>query len=449
MGFISKKIKEYLRRGFLRNVITLLTGTVLAQAILLLSTPILTRIYSPEDFGLYGNFIAICAIITIIVSLRYELAIVLPKSSREAKGIVIVSVFIATAITISLLLIILLFGEYLASNFSWLNKEYLYLIPIYVFLTGMYQILNYCFTRTKSFKPLAVSQSGRSLVTVAVQILIGFFLLFGTYGLIIGQLIGQLFAVMLLVYYLIRYYNNWDLKSIEIVELKKLAVKYKDFPLYSSGNSFINTLSMHIPVVIITYYFSAAIAGFYMLAYRLVSLPMGLISNSITQVFLQKIASDKSNQRNNKSSYKLWTVLSPLSILINGIIIFFAPWAFGLIFGSEWVVAGEYARWIAFWTLFQFVASPLSTISYAYNKQKLFFGFQVILLILRVSALMIGGVYSSPILAIALFSIVSGLFNLVTAGMYIYIEAGKKEAFIATFVNLIIFIFFLWLIIVL
>src|SRR5690606_36385690 len=124
---------------------------------------------------------------------------------------------------------------------------------------------------------------------------------------------------------------------------------------------------------------------------------------------------------------------------INILVIFFAPEAFGMILGKDWIIAGDYARWIAIWTVFHFVAFPLSSISYTHNKQKVFLWFQIVLLILRIAALIIGGTFENALLAVALFSVVSGLFNLITSCMYIYIESGKKEAKTATAIYIIIF----------
>lgn len=440
MGLIKKIVGRITQKGFARNVVTLMMGTAFSQALLILATPFLTRLYSPEEFGIYGSFLSIAAILTVIISLRYELAIVLPKSNKEAKGLVLLSLIIATGFTVLLFVIILLFGEKLSTHFQWLKIEYLYFIPPYVFLVGMYQIINYWLTRVKGFNSLAIAQTGRSLSTISIQLFTGLVLLLGAYGLIVGQLIGQLIAVTFLLFIIYREGVNTKSEITNLKEIKALAKKYKDFPLYSSWNSFINTISLQVPIIILTFYFSASSAGFYMLGHRLVSMPMGLISSSISQVFLQKLSFDKVNKNKIKSSFKLWKYLHPLSALVSILVILLAPSAFSIIFGEEWIVAGEYARWIALWTLFQFVASPLSSISFTYNKQRLFLGFQIVLLILRIASLVIGGIQGSPIIAIALFSVVSGLFNLVTTGMYIYIEAGKKEALVATFVNLITFL---------
>lgn len=447
LELLNRIINKFPKKGFGRNVITLMTGTAFAQALLILSTPILTRIYSPEDFGEYGNFTAFATIITVVICLRYELTIVLPKSSREAKNLAVLSILTATTLSLFLFFIVFLLGN-LSEYWVWGLNDYMYLLPITVFLMGVFQVLNYSFTRVKHFNYLAIAQSGRSIFTIGMQLLLGLFLMLGTHGLILSQLVGQLFAVVLLSVIVIKKYRDKSGISLDLSKMKELAVKYKDFPLYSSWNSFINTISHQIPIIIIAYYFSASVAGFYMMGQRLLSLPMGFVSSSISQVFLQKVAFDKTDKKNNKNSYKLWKSLMPFSVLINLSVIFLAPWGFSFFLGPDWIMAGEYARWIAFWTVFQFVASPLSSISYAYNKQKLFLLMQIGLLILRVTALSIGGILGNPLLAIALFSIVSGLFNFTTIGMYIYIESGKREAITATLSNSIIFIVLLLCIIV-
>src|SRR5699024_4663850 len=172
-----------------RNVLTLLTGTKIAQAIPIAISPILTRLYTPEDFGALAIFIAITAILGSIANGRYELAIVLPKSNKEALSIMLFSLIISTVLSAILMLIIIAFHSNIVEL---LNAEniamWLYFIPMVVFFSGLYNSLNYYNTRKKKFSVIAKTSITRSTGLAIVQITIGIFKK-GSSGLILGQMV--------------------------------------------------------------------------------------------------------------------------------------------------------------------------------------------------------------------------------------------------------------------
>ena len=91
---------------FSRNVLTLMTGTTIAQAIPIAISPILTRIYAPEDFGMFALYMSVASIISVIATGRYELAIMLPKKDEDAVNIVALSIIISFFVSFISLLIV-------------------------------------------------------------------------------------------------------------------------------------------------------------------------------------------------------------------------------------------------------------------------------------------------------------------------------------------------------
>jgi len=179
---------------FSKNVLTLMTGTTIAQAIPIAISPILTRIYTPEDFGLLALFVAITAIFGSIVNGRYELAIMLPKKDEDAINIFALGFIIVSCVSLVLLVLAVVFNDYFTKLLN--NNEislWLYFVPIAVFFTGIWNILNYFNNRKKQYKDIAKATIIKSIVTAIVQLSVGF-IKQGATGLVSGQLLSQLFA---------------------------------------------------------------------------------------------------------------------------------------------------------------------------------------------------------------------------------------------------------------
>jgi O-antigen/teichoic acid export membrane protein len=183
---------------FSRNVLTLMTGTTIAQAIPIAISPILTRIYTPEDFGVFALYIAITVIVSVIATGRYELAITLPKKDEDAVNIVALSIIITFFVSVLSFLVVFFLNAKITHLLK--NQEissWLYLVPLTVFFTGIYQSFNYWSNRKKQYKRLSISRVAQSGVTGTSNLTMGF-LGFGSSGLILGGLIGQLLATTIL-----------------------------------------------------------------------------------------------------------------------------------------------------------------------------------------------------------------------------------------------------------
>ena len=178
------------KSDFVKNVLTLMTGTTIAQAIPIAVTPILTRIYTPDDFGVFALFLAITAIAGAIANGQYEQSILLPKSDDDAINLVVLGVVIATVFSLLLLVIVLFFNTNIANLLG--NKElenWLFLVPLSTLLVGIYNSLNFFNIRKKEFKNVSISLVSRSIGLSLSQVIIGLIAL-GPIGLIIGQIIS-------------------------------------------------------------------------------------------------------------------------------------------------------------------------------------------------------------------------------------------------------------------
>lgn len=404
-----KKIKQSFFRllpknAFARGVSVLVGGTVGAQALMVLASPLLTRLYTPEDFGLLAVYASVLSLFTVIASLRYELAIPLPDKDSEAAHLAILSLLIVGLITAISALVILIGGESLAQLINTPSMvNYLWLIPVGVFAIGCYQVFNYWAIRNKSFGIIAKTKISQIIATLIVQ-LSGFKL--GVLALMLGQTGGQAVGVMALARPAL---NSPHFKVWKWRDLKKVAARYRSFPIFSTWGGFLNTASMQLPPLLFAIFFSAGVAGLYALAHRVLAMPMSLVGSAVANVFFSNAAEAYREDRLAPLFESVYAKLASIIMPVMLVLMIDAPRLFAFVFGENWQEAGELARWMAPWLAVVFIASPLSVLFEILEKQKLGMHFQGLMLFVRVLAIGIGFQYNNMILAVILFSLFSML----------------------------------------
>jgi len=379
------------KSNFAKNVLTLMTGTTIAQAIPIAITPILTRMYSPEDFGVLALFVAITAIMGSVANGRYELAIMLPTEDDDAINIAAMGLLIATVLSVVLFFPAIFLNDYIIEK---LDNQFigfwLYFVPPVVWLLGLYNILNYLNNRKKSYKDMAKATVYKSVAQAAVQLGIGAVKATAS-GLISGQIVSNLVANTRLALNVKRQYK---LSKISWLEMKRLAKRYIDFPKYSMWATLSNTLSYQLLNMLITVFYSVATLGFYSLAQRILGMPSSLVGDSIGRVYFQQATLEKNKTGKAVKIFKSTTKkLMVLSCAFFIPLYFVLPLVFAIAFGEEWRIAGEYSQLILPIFVFRFVSAALSNTNNVFEKQGLALTWQIGLLILSMATLFVSGYY--------------------------------------------------------
>ena len=398
-------LKKFIpKSSYARNVITLMTGTGLAQAIPIAISPILTRLYSPEDFGIFGLYMAIVAIASVLVTGRYELAILLPRNDRDALHIVALAIGLSAAVSALLLVVVLVFNGPITQLLGASDiAPWLYWVPASTVLMGIYTSLNYWSNRKGQYRRLAVSRVVQTSGTSATQ-LGAAFLRSGPAGLVVGQLTGQLMASSLQARMIYREDQN-QIKTLRWGRVRALARKYRNFPRFLIVAHGFNTASGQVPMLLLSTLFNTATAGYYMLIQRVMAAPMVLVAGALGDVFRQEASRAYIHTGNCRAIYmSTFKRLLGLAVLPFAVFFFVAPALFGWVFGEPWRVAGEYARILTPMFFLQFITSPLSSVYMIAEKQKMDLAWQICLLVLVLSAFAIGGIFSNIAIALALFS---------------------------------------------
>ncbi len=368
-----------LRSDFTKNVLTLMSGTVIAQAIPIAIAPILTRIYTPDDFGVFALFFAILSIFSVVMNLRYENAIMLPKNEDEALSIFILGFLINTTISLILFVVVLLFNESITELLGDRRIAfYLYFIPLTLFFVGLFNLLTLFNNRQKNYKDIAQATVLKSVVMGVVQVGIGL-LKSGAIGLISGQILSAFFANLRLFKNI--YQKENFKKSFNFKKIVAIAKRYRQFPLFSLPSALINVLANHLTNILISSFFSVATLGFYSLVQRMLGIPSALIGQSIGQVFYEEGVRLK-HQKGEITELFNHTLKKLIFI---GFPLFFALfWSvkplFILIFGEKWAVAGEYAQIVIPMFFIRFVVTALSIVYDMFSELKVELLWQIVLL---------------------------------------------------------------------
>jgi O-antigen/teichoic acid export membrane protein len=366
-----KRIKEIIAPDseFSKNFFVLFKGTVIAQIIPMVLMPVLTRIYTPEDFGILELFLAVSTILGTIANLRYELSIVLPDKKEDAWNIMGLGFILASIFSIGTLLIVSLFADNIAILLNNSKIEFwLYFVPLAVLLQGVFNMLSYYNTREKLFKSIAHASVSRSVFRTLTQISIGI-IKNSPAGLIIGQLVGFAASIFPLTR---KIKFKLFFKKINWTNMKAQAYKYRDFPKFTMPSTLANSTAVNMTSILISVLYSINSVGFYSLANRILGLPSALIGTSMSNVYYKE-AHDQRKKFGNAtevfwSTFKKLALLSIPLVLVIGI---FGEWLFAVIFGEEWRIAGTYARILIPLIAIRFVVAPLSVSLSVFEKQKI------------------------------------------------------------------------------
>lgn len=419
--------KNFLRNDFARGVSILVGGTIAAQGLSVLIMPLLTRLYSPEDFGLLAVFTAMLSFFSVVSAARYDLAIPLPENEIDVSNLVVLSIFIVAGVSLISFIFIYIFSDDLAEMLKVVHlADYFLIIPICVFFVGLYQVFSKLAVRQKKFKKIAQTTFLQSL-TLSILQLGGYKL--GVFSLVGGHTAAQGVAAISLIYSRKKrkFFNN-----ISFNRVIQQAVRYKAFPLYSTGAALLNTASLQLaPLVFISLY-GASVAGLYALTLRVLSIPVSLIGSSIGSVFLSEAPSAKKNGTLPGLVTKLHCKLSMFGSIPLIVLVLFGPDLFVFVFGEDWSKAGVYAQWMSPWLYLQLQWSPLSMLSSVLELQRAALIMQTMAFLSRFGVL-VAAWYLGLSTDLSIF-----IFSLVSAFIYLFImfwfvnKAGVSVLYLLT-----------------
>lgn len=391
---------------FVKNSATLLSSNVIAQIIALAIYPLITRMYSPDDFGEFSLFLTIAGVLSIISTGRYESAILLPKDDSKARAVFQLCIKLSLYVFVILFPISFFIKKPIAELFgSKVLQNCLPLLPVLVLLSALWQSLNFYITRFKEFKKSGFYNISQSTVNSSLKYGFGYFKILQV-GLILSSVIGQ-FVAFISTVIISRKLIFPTLKQNK-TDINIVKREYSKFPSYEMPHAVINMLSGSLPVLLLSTKFSLELIGFFSLGITLGFRPINVFCSSLYQVLFQRVA-EKVNNNETITAF-LFSYIKKVALIVLPpflLVFLFAEEIFEFLFGVEWSVAGAYFKVMLPWFFVVIFTSSLSFMPKVFQMQKYAMFIEITYITLRIIALYIGLYNNSFYLAIVLFCGVS------------------------------------------
>ncbi len=421
---MTRILKLFNRSSFWHNAALLASSTVLGQGLVVAVQPILTRIYKPEDFGLLALYASILSLLAVIINLRYEQAIQLPKEDAEARYLLLLSLVVGLGLSLVFGMAFWLLHDILSNWFNTpLPSYFIFLVPVGLVCIATMQAGSMWALRHAQFDVLAQTKLQQGVWQAMSQVGLGL-LLKGPIGLMIGDVLGRLGGIQALLRIMPR-----NLTNITFQSMWRIAHRYRGFLLYGSWAALLTAASFHLPFVILTAFFGTAAMGQFSLSYRITTIPVTLVAQSIGQVFFSKAAATRTLTELGRLTEQTASMLLALGLPIFGSLFVVAPEAFPLIFGTEWKEAGIYAQLLAPYLLLSIVAHPLSHVLTVREWQKTLLAFTVLELALRIGAIYMGVHSREMYWAVYLFVVSSTVVALLSLVLFFNAAGASWRGF--------------------
>ena len=430
---VTEQFTKFMRAEYMKNVFTLMAGTLIGQALVFVLAPFITRLFTPEDFTLLEQYTMIITVLSVVVTGKYEFAIMHPKEQNDARHIAGLALKVAFYSCVVLAILIL----FLAKDISyWLMNEsiaiYLWTIPIVLFFTAVFNVFNYWFSRLKQYKIAANSKVLSAVSSEPIKIATGFGG-WGPSGLIFSTVIGSIAAGTYAFWKFLKSEPE-GLKNLSAERMKALAVLHKDYPMFSIWGSILNRLAQWAHIGIFTLYYGLVAVGFMALCRRIFMAPLNVVSNSYSQVFFQRISEIEDPKELRALYYK---VLIRFLIAAAGMIFIVQMLpanTMGFIFGEAWGNSFMYLKYLIFWFALNFVTSSLAFITYRIKMQRVGLFLDALHFVLAILAVYLAHSWgmneleATKILVISKFIYFS--FNILVVLFYMerYVRKNHKEA---------------------
>lgn len=370
MNLILLVIGRLKKNEFFRGVTILVSGTALSQAVVVLLTPLLTRLYSPEEFGILSVYLSLVLTISIIASWYYDSAIPLPEKEEDAINLLGLSLVILLFNTILAAILLSVLKKPLLNIFDIDGLDgILFFLPFSIFGFGLFKLFEMWMVRKESYGQITTGKVRMNLTQILSQTGLGL-LWPSAGGLMTGEVMGRLVGGGGMAYdSWKRIRHQWEYISLRA--LKKMARRYIRFPLIASWSSLLQSLSKHLPTLFIAFELGAKAAGWYLLADRILALPDALLGYPVKQVYIARSARIL-HVSFEKFTALFWSTIKKMSVIsftVYILIAFCAPVIFPIVFGDAWGEASVFLQCLTFLYFCKLVIGPISEVFILLEEQ--------------------------------------------------------------------------------
>ncbi|MFW3497546.1 oligosaccharide flippase family protein [Aerococcus viridans] len=366
MNAIKKLINKAKQDSLIKNFSVLFSGTAVAQVISFILSPVLTRLYSPAEFGvnsIYNSFLLIGAV---FATLRLQTPIAMTDKNEERSRLTELSLSTSLFFGIVIGLLALVFPSELNSIFGVESPHWFWVLPISMLFIGAYETFFQALLSEQRYRDMTVVSIAKVTVMGAAQIGLVFFNL-GYMSLILGNLISYIVVVLYMILKV-----KYKIQLPDFSELSKTFKQYAEYPKYAFPAELLSISSTQLLPIMISFLYNSEVTGYYSLANRLIGVPITVIGNSLRQVYLKEATLEYKQTGNvYKTFKKTSTMLLGIAFPIGLVLAVIAPWFFGIFFGEGWAIAGTYLQLLVPVFLARFIVTPIMGTIYIVNKTKL------------------------------------------------------------------------------
>ena len=372
MSLIQRVVRRVPGGDFFRGALMIVLGTGAAQLITVLSQPIVTRLYTPSDFGVLSVATSILSVLVSITCLRYEFAIPLPADNVEAANVVGLSLVVNVGMSLLTVLAVLLFGDWVLGLFhAEALRPYILLFALAQFGGGVTSTFINWAVRAKDYSGIAVNQLYQSITLVAVQIGLGI-VRFGAPGLVLGAVAGNVAGSSRLARASYRA-EPAAFRQITVQGMRTAASRYRRFPIFSSGSALLGSIGLRAPLLLLVGFYGTEVGGQYALAERLLYLPLTLVAGGVGHVFIAQAArlAREESDALRKLFLRTTGILALLALGPAILIAILSPILFAPIFGAQWTQSGNFVATLVPMFYLAFVMTSTGDILYILERQRL------------------------------------------------------------------------------
>jgi O-antigen/teichoic acid export membrane protein len=402
--FFLKKLSQ---NTLVHSVSLLMSGNMLGQLVMLLSLPVITRLFSPNDISLLAVYIAIMSIISIGGCLRFEIAIPIPENDKTAANLTALALIssLMTAVLIVIILFVIWLGkinivvEYPLWNYAWL-------FPIGTIFAGLYATMSYWSIRKQRYYLVGKTRVIQMTVGSITQIGSGL-MGSGYFGLLLGHLLmtsAGFFGLVRSAWINDRYL----LREISYSELRKTFIAYKNFPKFSVAEGLATTGAQQLAIILISLLVSGEEVAFFFIAIRVLQAPVSLVTNAVSKVYLQRSPMHLRNGTLRKFTNKFLLYLGGICSIPCMLFGYYSVEIFELVFGAEWARAGKIAIVLLPMVIISLLSASIATILNVTGQQQYMLRLKLAGFTLRVGSILVAS-YLAPQAIIETYAVVSAM----------------------------------------
>ena len=405
--------------SFGQNLLIRSTGSTVAYLIGFLLSPIIARIYLPEVYGQFAVFNALVASLSVITTLNFINAFVLPKSINHFIPLAQLTLMVIVVMTVFLFAAVSICGREVLDLFNIAELgNLIFLLPLFTFFTALVRYIDFWNVRETEYRTAAKAKVISIISSKLFTILLGVITKGSVSGFILGDLSSRPIQVVALLSRSVR--REWKrVRQVSWPRVRWAAREYRDYPLYNMPANGLTVLAAQLPVYLLSYYYQIESTGHFTLAYSMTAAPIQVLGLSIASVYYQKAAqaAQTDAEKVRILTRKLFNRLILLGAVPFGLLVTFGREIFMVVFGSNWETAGTFASYMAFMAFCNFISVSFTSLYRVFRREKLQFLINLAGSILLCLGMFVALRFETEYYLVVAFSAISAVVYLYSIGM--------------------------------